>query len=257
MINIIIVITLSTLFFTTLFYFGTKFKNDSILDSFWGPSFLVAAWTSFLLNFEFNYLKFIVLVLVNIWGIRLMSHIFTRNKKITEDKRYTDIKSHFNPNWFNLRRYLQFYILQEILMLIIASPFIYLFLFTNKINFGNWYFLIGVIIWLIGFAFEVIGDMQLKKFIHQKVKIKSIMDQGLFKFTRHPNYFGESLMWSGIFIISLITGQYYLIISPITITLLVRFISGVPLNEKNFENNKDFMEYKKRTNAFIPWFPRG
>lgn len=251
MINLLIVIFISSIFFISLFYLGTKYQNDSILDSFWGPSFLITALTSFILKPQFNITNLIVLALVSIWSIRLMLHIFKRNKKIKEDKRYADIKSKFNPTWYHLRRYLQFYLLQEILMLIIAWPFIYLFLFTNNIKVSIYLF-IGICIWIIGFIFEVVADLQLKKFLSNKNKTKTIMDKGLFKYTRHPNYFGECLMWWAIFLISLVTMNWWLIISPITITILLRFVSGVPLNEKRRINNPEFIKYaKKQMHLFL------
>lgn len=255
MIDFIIIFIVATSFFTILYFYGTKIKNDSILDTFWGFSFLVTIWTVYILNFEFNLYKILVFILLNIWAVRLSMHILTRNIKIKEDKRYQKMKKNFSKKFFNLRRYLQFYLLQEILMLVIISPVIYILKLKN-ININFW-FIIGVTIWIIGFYFEFTADKQLKSYLKTKNKLKKIMDQGLWKYSRHPNYFGEALMWWGFFIISLIEPNLFLIISPLTITILLRFISGVPLLEKQFEKNEEFQEYKKTTNTFIPWFKKG
>lgn len=256
MINLLIILVIATIYFLILFIYGTKWKNDAILDSFWGPGFLVVAWTSFLLNFEINLVKITILTLVTIWGLRLLSHIFKRNHKRKEDLRYVQMKQTFSKKYYNLRRYIQFYLLQEVLLLIISSAFIYVFTFTKNLNFNNVYVIGGIIVWIIGFIFESIGDWQLKQFLKQKNPNKRVMDQGLWKYTRHPNYFGESLMWWGIFVISLVTQNYWLIISPLTITWLVRFVSGVPLLEKHMNQEQSYREYAKRTNAFIPWIPK-
>jgi len=116
---------------------------------------------------------------------------------------------------------------------------------------------IGIVIWLIGFIFETIGDAQLRNFITSPKNKGKIMDKGLWQYTRHPNYFGESLMWWGIFFLSLsVKNGLYCIVSPIVITFLLTKISGIPLLEKKYEGNPDFEAYKKRTSAFIPWFPK-
>lgn len=258
MINITIILSVVTLFFLVLYFIGTKTKNDSILDTFWGVSFLIPLWISFLLNIEFSWYKVTMLVLVNIWGLRLAIHIFTRNKKRGEDKRYIEIKKKFSPKFYNLRRYLQLYLVQQLLMLIIASPYVFIFTFTNATNYVNTLYYVGLAVWIIGFGFESIADMQLKKYIKNRNKNPEIkvLNVGLFKYSRHPNYFGEFLMWVGVFVMSLVFGNIYLIVSPLTIFILLRFVSGVPLNEKHFDSNEQYQQYKKETNAFVPWLKR-
>lgn len=116
---------------------------------------------------------------------------------------------------------------------------------------------LGLTLWIIGYYFEVVGDRQLKDFLKKPENKGKIMKDGLWSFTRHPNYFGEATMWWGIFLIALsIPGGIITIISPLTITILLLFVSGVPLLEKSMADNKDFQEYMKETNKFFPWFPK-
>lgn len=121
--------------------------------------------------------------------------------------------------------------------------------------------LAGLLTWAFGFYFEAVGDWQLRKFISNPQNKGKIMNQGLWQYTRHPNYFGEVTQWWGIWLIlcsTSVAGNYKLLglLGPVTITLLILFVSGVPLLEKKYADNKDFQKYAKRTNKFFPWSPR-
>ena len=116
---------------------------------------------------------------------------------------------------------------------------------------------LGIILWLIGFYFESKGDSQLAQFLKKPENAGKLMTEGLWQYTRHPNYFGEALMWWGIFLIALdCTGGVFTIIGPIVITCLLLFVSGIPMTEKRYAGRADFEEYKKKTSAFIPWPPK-
>ena len=144
------------------------------------------------------------------------------------------------------------FMLQGFLLLLIVSPVLYINYFCSE--FGVFAYL-GIFIWFFGFVFESVGDRQLKDFLSKGENKGKIMQSGLWKYTRHPNYFGEALMWWGIWILSLgLSGAIYLIFSPLLITCLLRFVSGVPLAERFFAGNKEFEEYKNKTNAMFPWF---
>jgi steroid 5-alpha reductase family enzyme len=125
---------------------------------------------------------------------------------------------------------------------------------TQKLYWHNW---MGVLIWSIGFFFEAYGDYQLKLFKKDPANKGKIMDQGLWSLTRHPNYFGDSAMWFGIFFLALSDLKgLWIIISPCVMTFFLVFVSGVRLLEKKYKGRADFEAYKKRTSAFIPWFPK-
>jgi len=116
---------------------------------------------------------------------------------------------------------------------------------------------IGAAVWLVGFLFEVFADFQLSNFLKQKNRKTKFLQSGLWALSRHPNYFGESLVWFGIYLISCsVKNGYFSIFSPIFITFLVRYVSGVPLIEKKYKNDKEFQNYAKRVNIFIPGFPK-
>ncbi len=116
---------------------------------------------------------------------------------------------------------------------------------------------LGVIIWVVGFLFEVVGDYQLKSFVQSEANRGKIMQQGLWKYTRHPNYFGEVTLWWGIYLIALSTsGGWMTVIGPVTISFLILKVSGIPLLEKEFMKNPEFQEYARRTSTFFPLPPR-
>ena len=226
-------------------------KRNDIADIFWGIGFVLVAWTSFLFSDNLNYHSLLVNILVTIWGVRLALHIGLRNRGKGEDFRYKAWRESWGKTFF-IRSYLQVFILQGFLLFVISLPII----FVNQQNAEFSVFsAIGLVIWTIGFLFEAIGDYQLRQFTKNTANKGKIIQNGLWKYTRHPNYFGEVVLWQGIFFFALPFG-FWTIISPITITLLILYVSGIPLLEKKYENNAEFMEYKKRTSAFFPMPPK-
>jgi steroid 5-alpha reductase family enzyme len=162
------------------------------------------------------------------------------------------------PKWgktFYWRSFLQVFLLQGIILLIIISPVIFSSSVAEQ-NFSS-ITIIGVVLWGVGFFFQAIGDYQLKIFSKQRKSRDEIIQTGLWKYSRHPNYFGEILMWWSIFFIVLpFDNSMWFIISPITITYLLLYVSGVPLLEAKYKGNTVFDSYKQRTNAVFPWFPK-
>ena len=140
-------------------------------------------------------------------------------------------------------------------MFLIALPALLANLFF--VDFSLVFLFAGVVIWLVGFIFESGGDYQLKKFIAAPENKGKLMTSGLWSLTRHPNYFGEVTMWWGIFVACLPNALWpIMILGPITITFLILKVSGIPMLEKKYDNNPEFQAYKKRVNAFFPWFPK-
>jgi steroid 5-alpha reductase family enzyme len=220
-------------------------KRNDIADIAWGMGFILVAF----FNLFTGYLSFqslIIVFLTTIWGGRLAFHIYLRNKNKKEDSRYKQFKN--SP-------YLKVFMLQGLFMLLISTPII----FISHIDAYGWTNLntIGLWIWCIGFYFEAVADSELKEFLINPKNKGKIMDQGLWKYSRHPNYFGEVTMWWGIWLISFYNlNSLFAIIGPLTITTLILFVSGIPLLEKKYQGNKLFENYKKKTNIFIPWFPK-
>jgi len=226
-------------------------KRNDVADIAWGLGFVIISWLSFFIASEYSWRAILVNIIVMIWGLRLAVHIYRRNSKKQEDYRYLDWRNKWGK-WFLIRSYLQVYLLQGFFLLIIISSVI--FINKNSASIINIFDIIGCLVWLMGFLFEVVGDWQLAKFIKDPNNRGRIMQTGLWKYTRHPNYFGEVVQWWGIFIIALSLPMGIItIISPITITILILFVSGIPLLEKKMINNPEFKEYARKTSIFIPW----
>lgn len=226
-------------------------KRNDVADVAWGLGFVLLAWISFFLSKNYGLRGFYVNLLVSIWGVRLGWHIYSRNKRKTEDFRYLMWRKEWGK-LFYLRSYLQIYLLQGFFIFLISMPII-IINNNNQSSVGLLDF-IGLIVWIIGFYFEVRGDAELMKFIENPTNKGKIMKSGLWAYTRHPNYFGEVTLWWGIFIISLGTREhfFYTIIGPLTITILILFISGIPLLEKKYKGHPEFEEYKNTTSIFLP-----
>jgi len=240
------------LYMTFWFIVSLLKKRNDIADIAWGLGFVLLSWSGSLMS-GLNLRSLMVNLLVTVWGLRLAWHIYRRNQNKPEDYRYQAWRKEWK--FFYLRSYLQIYLLQGLLLYLIVSPV----LFINHSVFFSFRYLdiLGLIIWMIGFYFESAGDKQLKQFISNPANKGKLMDQGLWRYSRHPNYFGEVAQWWGIFIIALsIPSGLITIISPVTITVLILFVSGIPLLEKKYSGRKDFEEYKKRTSIFIPLPPK-
>lgn len=227
-------------------------KRNDVADIAWGLGFILMAWTSFFLS-GYSFKAIIVNFLVTIWGVRLALHIYKRNKDKPEDARYQEWRKAWNN--FYLRSFLQVFMLQGFLLYLISLPVIYI----NRAVSGGFGLveIVGLIVWGIGFYFESEGDKQLKEFVSNPENKGKIMDRGLWQYSRHPNYFGEVTQWWGIFIIALsASGSLFTIIGPLTITILILFVSGIPLLEKRSAERAGWGEYKKKTSVFIPLPPR-
>ena len=232
-------------------YAVVKRRND-IADVAWGLGFVMLASIGLIANF--NLKTVVVWVLVTFWGVRLASHIYKRFRKHDkEDRRYLKWRKDWGKNWL-FWSWLKVFIAQGFFMTLVALPIIIVAHYQE----ANWSIvnIIGIGVWLFGFVFEAIADKQLKDFIQRPKKPSEghIMKIGLWKYTRHPNYFGEAIIWWGMWLIAF--GEYWwlAILGPVTITLLLRFVSGVPLAEAGFKDDPEFREYAKKTPAMFPNF---
>lgn len=228
-----------------------KQRND-VADIAWGLGFIMLSWTSFYMS-GYSFKSVLVNMLVTIWGSRLAWHIYARNKNKPEDSRYLEWRNTWK--YFYLRSFFQIFVLQGVVLFLISTPVLFINYAVSK-SFG-FFDILGLLIWMIGFYFESTADKQLKEFISNPLNKGKLMDRGLWQYTRHPNYFGEVTQWWGIFVIALsVNGSFFTIVGPLTITILILFVSGVPMLEKKYAGRPDFEEYKKRTSVFIPLPPR-
>lgn len=227
-------------------------RND-VADVAWGPGFILLAWSSFIIAGHQTLVGYIVSWVVTIWGVRLAWHIFSRNKGKAEDHRYQSWRREWGQ-WFYLRSYFQVYLLQGFFLYLIAFP-VMAINDDADLKLGMFGY-VGLAIWIFGFLFETIGDWQLARFIKDPANAGKLMTRGLWAYTRHPNYFGEVVLWWGIWVVSISTTVgWFTIIGPLTITFLILKISGIPLLEEKYSGRSDFEEYKKRTSAFFPMPP--
>jgi steroid 5-alpha reductase family enzyme len=233
---------------------GQILKNNSIVDIVWGLGFVIVAWYTFFRgNQSMNAL--LATSLVTIWGLRLTYHIGKRNIGKPEDFRYINFRKKWGNHFALLKAFLHVYMLQMLMLLFISTSFINNNYKSNQELVATSF--VGLLVWLFGFYFEAVGDAQLKAFVSDKKNKGQLMTSGLYKYTRHPNYFGEATMWWGIFIIGLnAPNSWWTVLGPITITILVRFVSGVPMLEKKYGDRVDFKLYASKTNIFIPWFKK-
>ncbi|MEI6267106.1 MAG: DUF1295 domain-containing protein [bacterium] len=239
------------LYVTFWFFYGQKLARLDVADEAWGLAQPLIVLIAIILTKNSSLDSLIIFLLTTIWGYRLFSHLHKRHiKSPGDDMRYVEMKSGWKT-FPRLKAYIYVFLLQGFLMYLLGiSSMILIFSQPSQ----NVLSLIGIIIWIIGIIFEVIADNQLKLFVSNPINKGKIMDTGLWKYSRHPNYFGEVIMWWGIFIFVLLnTGIWWAIISPLTITYLIVFVSGIPLTEKHFSSNPLWEKYKSKTSALIPW----
>lgn len=229
-------------------------KRNDIADTAWGLGFVLLSWIMLFLVDNVHWRNLAVNILVTIWGLRLAFHVYRRNQHKSEDYRYLAWRKEWG-SLFYLRSYLQVYLLQGFFLFLIVIPV----LFINQNTRGALALtdIIGVAVWILGFYFESVGDKQLKTHISNPANKGKLMTTGLWRYTRHPNYFGEVTQWWGLFIIALsLPSSFPTIIGPLTITVLILFVSGIPLLEKKYAGRADWIDYCKRTSIFIPLPPK-
>ena len=240
-------------YFLIFFIVATALKNNSIVDIGWGAGFVLTAWFLQFQSPSVHIPQIIITILTTIWGLRLFYHILKRNKHKEEDFRYATWRKEWGK-WLVPRAFLQIFMLQGLFMFVISLSAILTSEAKESVVIMP-LVAIGILIWVIGFFFESVGDHQLKMFILNSKNKGKLMTSGLWHLTRHPNYFGEATMWWGIFLIAVGAGASWVtILSPVTITFLLLFVSGIPLLEKAMEDRPDFQEYAKHTSKFFPWF---
>ncbi len=244
-------------FFTVFWAIAQVKKNNAIVDVGWGLGFVVlAAFSLFYRGFDpVSFVAIAVTVLVALWGFRLFFYISVRNFGKPEDYRYREMRVKWGPKHQALKAYFKVFLPQALFMFLIAAPIHAAALDAGTASF--WWSVPGIVFFLVGFFFEAVGDAQLRHFVTKPENKGKIMRTGLWRYTRHPNYFGEIVMWWSLFLIVLPTTWGFLaIVSPVTITYLLVKVSGIPLLEKKYQDNPAFQEYAKKTSVLFPWLPR-
>lgn len=236
------------------FFVASGKENNGVADVAWGVGFIIAAFSSLSFNGVVTERKLLVSLLVFLWGLRLSSYLWIRMHGKQEEWRHRARRAQWG-RFASIRSFFQVFMVQGVLLLVVALPVI--FVNTYSETGLGWLDLLGVLLWSAGFIIESVADYQLFRFKRSEKNKDRILTDGLWRFSRHPNYFGEALMWWGIFVIALsVPGGYATAFGPILLTLLLLRVSGIPVAERRFQGDPDYEQYRKRTNAFIPWFPR-
>jgi len=238
-----------------LWLISLALKNSSIVDIFWGTGFVIINWIYFgLISDGYLPRKLLICFLVTIWGLRLTLHILIRNWGKPEDFRYQKWRREAGGKWW-WQSLLRVFLLQGLLMWIISVPLLAGQLGAQPDHLTVVDFL-GIALWAIGFYFESAGDLQLARFKSDPANKGKVMDKGVWRLSRHPNYFGDAAQWWGYYLIAASAGGWWSIFSPILMTLFLLRVSGVALLEKTLETRPGYREYRERTSAFIPWLQR-
>ncbi|MCX6245441.1 MAG: DUF1295 domain-containing protein [Bacteroidetes bacterium] len=234
-----------------VFVLAQLLKDNSIVDIFWGFGFLLVAGYSLISGGNYDLHKIIMNLCVTIWGLRLGIYILVRAiRRGGEDFRYRAWRDTWK--YFVLRSFFQIFMLQGLFMLIIALP-VYYVNYSSNSEFGPFSFL-GIALFIAGLIFETIGDFQMNVFKRNPENNGKLMTTGLWSITRHPNYFGETLIWWGISMFALNYPRGWMTLAgPLVITLLLRFVSGVPMLEAKYKGRPDWEAYEMKTAPFVPF----
>lgn len=241
---------------TLVWMLSARLRDASIADVWWGLGFLQLVWLYCFLAPVLSPRSWLVAALVTLWGARLSWHIFRRNRGKGEDPRYQAMRaSHGRAFWW--RSLFTVFWLQGAILWFVALPLLVAIRATQP---GALTAVdgLGIVLFAIGFGFEVVGDYQLARFRAEPGHRGKVLDRGLWRYTRHPNYFGDAALWWGLYVVAASTpGGWLTLLSPSLMTLLLMRVSGVTLLEDGLKASKPgYRDYIARTPAFFPWFPR-
>ena len=233
-----------------------RYRNVSIVDSLWGIGFVLIVWITFFLSDGFLGRKALIAILVTIWGMRLSIYLGKRNWGAGEDRRYGLWRNKSGERFWIVSLF-KVFLLQALFLWVISMVLQYGQVAPLPDGFC-WLDILGVFVWALGFFFEAVGDWQLARFKANPANRGKVMDRGLWAYSRHPNYFGEFLIWWGLFLITLSTpNSWWTVISPLIVTAVLLKMTGIPLTEQTIVDHRPgYREYIKRTPAFFPWFPK-
>ncbi len=231
-------------------------KNVSIVDLFWGFGFVLTNVYYFISTDGLGLRKVILLILVSIWGLRLTGYLSWRNIGKGEDYRYKQFRRKYGEKRYWWISFFQTFLLQGILMWLISAPLLGAQYYGPGKSLGILDYT-GMVLWITGFIFETFGDYQLARFKADPSNKGKVLSSGLWRYTRHPNYFGDSAVWWGYGFLCLGAGSIWPVLGSILMTALIIKVSGVALLERNLVDKKpEYREYIEKTSAFIPWFPK-
>lgn len=234
-----------------LWIVATLIRDASIVDPFWGMGFVLVAGISWALNPTDHFRTPLLAAMVAIWGLRLSVYLLWRNWGHGEDRRYVAMRQNHGPRFWWVSLFTVF-LLQAVILWFVSLPIQASTANSNSTPFGP-LDAIGIVLWLVGLFFETVGDLQLARFQADPNNAGKVMDRGLWRYTRHPNYFGDFCVWWGVFFIAWAGGAVWTIVSPLLMSFLLMKVSGVALLEKTIILRRpEYAVYCAQTNAFFP-----
>lgn len=228
-------------------------RDASLVDRVWGLAFVVLVWTYAIAAATWSPRAWLITALVTVWGLRLSIYLTWRNWGHGEDPRYQAMRRK-RPDTFAVRSLFTVFLLQGLLAWIISLPLLAATAYDQPEGL-IWLDLVGIGVWAVGFYFEAVGDWQLTRFLADPANRGRVMDQGLWRYTRHPNYFGDTVVWWGFFLVALATGAWWTAVGSAIMSVLIVKVSGVALTDRNMarkSKREGIEEYVRRTNAFFP-----
>jgi steroid 5-alpha reductase family enzyme len=241
---------------TVLWLVSIRLKNVSIVDLFWGFGFVLTAFFYYWKAEGLPVRQILLLIMVAVWGLRLSVYLAWRNAGKGEDFRYQQFRKKYGEKrywWFS---FFQVFLLQGVLMWLISAPLLGAQYYGAERDLG-WLDGIGILFWIVGITFETGGDYQLARFKADPGNRGKVLDTGFWRYTRHPNYFGDTAVWWGYACFSMAAGSYWTVLGSLLMTALIIKVSGVALLEKSLHHSKPgYQEYIRKTSSFLPWFPK-
>jgi steroid 5-alpha reductase family enzyme len=237
--------------FTLAYVIARLTGKVTFLDAAWGVGFALIAWIGYFAYSPRELPNLLLALAVSLWGLRLAWYVVGRIAKTGEDKRYQEILKGYGEN-AQAKAFLRLFMLQAVLQYIVSAAILRMNTIDPKpVGAAAW---VGLFIFAVGFVLEVVADAQLAAFKRDPNNKGKILQSGLWKVSRHPNYFGESLVWLGMAVMSLTYLWGWLaLISPAVITYLLLFVSGIPIQEKGKDQNLAWREYATKTPRFVPF----
>lgn len=226
-------------------------RDASIVDPCWGLGFVFIAWATIWQTGCHDLRDGLLLGLVTLWGLRLSIYLFWRNHGKGEDRRYAAMRKKHGGNFWWVS-FLTVFLLQGVLMWFISMTLQSGMFYSGVAEIG-WIECLGVLVWTVGFFFETVGDWQMAKFKSNPESEGRVMDRGLWRYTRHPNYFGNFCIWWGLFLIAANANSWWTVVCPALMSFLLLKVSGVSMLESDITDRRpDYAKYKQTTSAFFP-----
>ncbi len=241
---------------TCLWLISLVRRDASIIDAFWGTGFVLVTWYTLATSPPAQSVErtWLLGILTTIWGLRLSLYLLWRNHGHGEDRRYRAMREHHGPRFWWVS-FVTVFLLQAVILWLVSLPIQAAMVAAESKPLG-WLDLAGLALWSIGLFFEAVGDYQMARYQADPNNAGRVMDRGLWRLTRHPNYFGDFCVWWGLYLIAFAGGAAWTIFSPLLMSFLLIKVSGVTLLEKSITVRRlDYAAYQARTSSFLPWPP--